>query len=86
MNKFGLGGLGGAPKTPAMGGLRLLNINVGASTIETAEKFRQIDQELQLKNFGDKRADHRDSDKGMSGVSDNDVPRDIKKEQEQDIP
>lgn len=43
--KYGFAGLGGA-KSGGLGGGRLLNVNVGASTIETAEKFKQRDQEL----------------------------------------
>lgn len=77
-NKYGLAGLGGAKNNGGLGGQRLLNINVGATTIETAEKFKQRDQELYKQNFG---GDQTDS-KNQSGKSDNED----RKEQEQDIP
>ena len=41
-SKYGFTGLGGA-KSGGIGGRRLLNVNVGATTIETAEKFKQRD-------------------------------------------
>lgn len=43
-------GLGAKDKGP--NGFRVLNVNVGAAAVETAERFKQKDQELQKKNFG----------------------------------
>ncbi|CDW82005.1 UNKNOWN [Stylonychia lemnae] len=51
-NKFAIGNLG-PNKISAPLGQRLLNVNVGAHSIETAEKFKLKDQELFKQNFGE---------------------------------